>query len=935
MKNYWQLDIQELEKYLVTDLSRGLSSLEAKKRFQKYGPNQLVEKKGLSALSIFLGQFSSLIIWVLIAAAIVSGFLKEWLDALAIVAIVIMNAILGFIQEFRAEKALALLKKLSTPVAKVIRDGELKLIPAKELVPGDLIQIEAGDHIPADGRLVQVAYFQTQEASLTGESVPIEKYSEELNFEEIPLAERKNMVYLGTQAVTGKAKAVVVNTGMNTELGRIAEMIEETRKEETPLQERLARLGKWLVYLCLGTVIIIFFLGIIRGIPVIEMFLTAVSLAVAAIPEGLPAVVTIALALGVQRMVKRNALIRKLPAVETLGSTNVICSDKTGTLTQNEMTVRKIWTANKLFTVTGAGYNPQGEFTLSLSSPLRGEEKGEGMKTDPNLLKTLEIGILCNNATLSPSPFPPPSRGRIKEGISEISPPSVGGDRGEREEIPSKWSILGDPTEGAILTAGAKANLWKNELEKKYPLIAEIPFESERKLMSTIRETEEGKTIALVKGAPDVLLAHSQYLETDGKIKQLTEEERKDILLVNQSLAKEALRVLAVGYRQLEEKVTKYIPQIVEKNLVFVGLIGMIDPPRPEVKTAIAICKKAGIKSVMITGDHKDTALAIAQELEMLDKGSLALTGTELDALSDEKLAEDVDKIGVYARVSAEHKLRIVRAWKKRNAVVAMTGDGVNDAPALKEANIGVAMGVTGTDVTKEASDMVITDDNFASIVSAVEEGRTIYENIRKFVYYLLSCNTGEILVLFFSSLLGWPLPLLPIQILWTNLITDGLPALALGVDKPEPDLMSRPVRRTEEGVINKQFIITMLGVGTIIAFLSLFAFGYVLFVEKEDLTRARTAAFVVLVGGQLFHSFNCRSERISIFKLGLLTNKNLLLAVSLSLLFQMGIVYLGFAQKIFKTETLNLFDWVMVVILSSIPSWVVELGKFIKRGNV
>ncbi len=909
MKNYWQLGIQELEKYLASDLSRGLSSLEAKKRFQEYGPNQLVEKKCPSALSIFLGQFSSLIIWILIAAALISSFLKEWLDAFAIVAIVIMNAILGFIQEFRAERAIAQLKKLSAPVAKVIRDGELKLIPAKELVPGDLIQIEAGDHIPADGRLVQVAYFQTQEASLTGESVPIEKYSEELNFEEIPLAERKNMVYLGTQAVSGKAKAVVVNTGMNTELGKIAEMIEEARKEETPLQERLTRLGKWLVYFCLGIVVIIFLLGIARGVPFIEMFLTAVSLAVAAIPEGLPAVVTIALALGVQRMVKRNALIRKLPAVETLGSTNVICSDKTGTLTQNEMTVRKIWTANKLFTVSGAGYSPQGDFTLvshpSLRVPIQNRDKaisktGTDFKSDPNLLKTLEIGVLCNNAVLSSNT--------------------------------GRWNILGDPTEGAILTAGAKANLWKSELEKKYPLIAEIPFESERKLMSIIRKIPEGKTIAFVKGAPDVLLSHSQYLETDEKTIELTEEERKEILSVNQSLAKEALRVLAVGYRQLEEKVTKYIPPMVEKNLVFVGLIGMIDPPRAEVKTAITTCKEAGIKSVMITGDHKDTALAIARELGMWGEDSLALSGSELDKISDEELAEKVDKIEVYARVSPEHKLRIVRAWKKRNAVVAMTGDGVNDAPALKEADIGVAMGITGTDVTKEASDMVITDDNFASIVSAVEEGRTIYENIRKFVYYLLSCNTGEVLVLFFSSLFGWPLPLLPIQILWTNLITDGLPALALGVDKAEPDLMVRPVRKMEEGIINKQFIASMLAVGVGIAFCSLFAFAYVLFLEKEDLIRARTAAFVVLVSAQLFHSFNCRSERFSIFKLGFLTNKNLLLAVSLSLILQMGIVYLGFAQPIFKTEALLLFDWVMVIILSSIPLWVVELSKIANK---
>ncbi len=930
MENYWQLNIQELEKTLTSDLSRGLSSFEANERLKKYGFNQLVEKKGTSGLAIFLGQFSGFIVWILLSAALVSGLLREWLDAIAILAIIIINAVLGFIQEFRAEKAIAALKKLSAPAAKVVRDGELKIIPAKELVPGDLIQIEAGDHIPADGRLIQVAYFQTLEASLTGESVPIEKYSEELNFEEIPLAERKNAIYLGTQAVSGKAKAIVVNTGMNTELGKIAEMIEEAGKEATPLQQRLSRLGKWLVYFCLGIVIIIFFLGIIRGIPFIEMFLTAVSLAVAAIPEGLPAVVTIALALGVQRMVKRNALIRKLPSVETLGSTNVICSDKTGTLTQNEMTVRRIWTSGKLFTVTGIGYNPQGEFELTnqttitdyklsiLLPPKRDAEDGQitnyksaDLKTDADLLKTLRIGILCNNSTLSlvSSPF-----GR--EGTGEGS----------------QWNILGDPTEGAILTVAGKAGLWKNELEKRYPLIAEIPFESERKLMSIIRRSAEDKTLAFVKGAPDILLSHSQYLETDGKIEELTEEGRKKILSLNQSLARQALRVLAVGYRYLDNRIDKYIPQTVEENLIFVGLIGMIDPPRPEVQAAIATCRKAGIRSVMITGDHKETALAIADELGMTEENSLAFTGSELDKISDEELVEKVENIAIYARVSPEHKLRIVRAWKKRNAIVAMTGDGVNDAPALKEADIGIAMGITGTDVTKEAADMVITDDNFASIVAAVEEGRTIYQNIRKFVYYLLSCNTGEVLVLFFSSLLGWPLPLLPIQILWTNLITDGFPALALGVDKPEPDLMTRPAQKTEEGIINKRFIFSMLAMGTIIAFCSLFAFGYVLFVEKEDLVRARTAAFVVLVCAQLFHSFNSRSERISIFKLGLLTNKNLLFAVSFSLLLQMGIVYLTFVQPIFKTSALNLFDWTMVVVLSSLPLWIIELVKITNK---
>ncbi len=915
MAKPWQFEIKDIIETFKTNSSEGISSDEARKRLGEYGFNQLVEKKEVSPFSIFISQFKSIIIWVLISAAIISGFLKEWLDAGAILVIVIMNALLGFIQEYRAEKAISALKKLSAPMAKVIRDGVLKVIPANEVVPGDLVQVEAGDHIPADARLISVAYFQTQEASLTGESTPVVKSSEKISEDNVPIGERKNMIYMGTSVVSGKATAIVIETGMRTELGKIAEMIEETEKEETPLQKRLAVFGKWLVYFCLVIVVIVLFLGIFRGIPFIEMFLTSVSLAVAAIPEGLPAVVTIALALGVQRMVKRNALIRKLPSVETLGSTNVICSDKTGTLTKNEMTVKKVWAGGKLFDVEGIGYNPEGKFKL------------DGKTIDPalfvDLIKCLTIGVLCNNAELMSSSQQEDYKSKLSPvQKSQISNPQS-----------SNWSIIGDPTEGAILTVAGKAGLWKKDLISKFPLLVEIPFDSQRKTMTIIRKDLFKKEVfAFVKGAPDIILSKSNWIYFEGNVEALDDKKRQDLLNVNEKLGSEALRVLAMAYKKMNGYQDDHSPEKVEQNLIFVGLLGMIDPPRPEVKSAISICKEAGIKPVMITGDHKNTALAIAKELELVDEDSIDLTGIDLDRLSEEELVQQVDKISVYSRVSAEHKLKIVNAFKRRGAIVAMTGDGVNDAPALKTADIGVAMGITGTDVTKEAADMIITDDNFASIVSAVEEGRIIFQNIKKFIYFLLSCNTGEIFVLFFSSLFGWPLPLLPIQILWTNLITDGLPALALGVDKPEPDLMKRPPDLMEKRLIHKQFLIRVLSMGAVIAFTSLFAFFYVYFVEKEGIVRARTAAFVVLVCSQLFHSFNCRSDRVSIFKLGLFTNKSLLVAVFTSFVLQLCIVYFKGAQYIFKTSNLTFFDWGLVIILSTAPLWIMELVKLIKR---
>lgn len=889
---FWTLSAEEIAGRFGSDLKKGLSTEQAEKNLQEFGFNQLQEAPGRSPLAVFFDQFKSFLIWVLMAAAIISGFLGEWVDALAIIGIVILNAILGFIQEYRAEKALAALKKMAAPLTRVIRNGELRQIPAREVVPGDLLELEAGDHVPADARVIShTPNFSVHEAALTGESTPVFKTSLALEGEDIPLADRANMVYAGTSVSSGKARAMVVTTGMSTELGQIAQLIQEITLETTPLQRKLEQFGRWIVYLCFFLVGLIFLLEWVRGGELVQVFLTAVSLAVAAIPEGLPAVVTIALALGVQRMVKRHALIRKLPSVETLGAATVICSDKTGTLTKNEMTVKAVYADGKLFSVTGTGYEPQGEFLL--------EEKKINPQDFPGLYKTILCGALCNSASLI--------------------------------FVNGRYRIVGDPTEGALLTLGKKAGLNKETLEEKEPLEEEIPFDSERKMMTMLRR-KNGEYVAYVKGAPDVLLKNCTFIFDSGKERPITTEDVEKIMAVNDSLAQQALRVLGCAYRRFSSLPEKLEASNIEKELTFVGLVAMIDPPREEAIKAVAACKQAGIKPVMITGDHKITALAIARELGLLDEKARALSGEELDKLTAEELEKEVENVQVYARVSPEHKLKIVRAWKKRGEVVAMTGDGVNDAPALKEADIGVAMGITGTDVTKEVADMIVTDDNFASIVAAVEEGRAIYDNIKKFVHYLLSCNLGEILVMFISSLIGWPVPLLPIQILWVNLVTDGLPALGLGFDPPDPEIMTRPPRKPDEPIIDKERATLMTVQGIFIAFCSLVAFSYVLFVEKESLERARTAAFIVLSVSQLFHSFNCRSQMKSLFELGVFSNLKLVYAFLVSLGLQLAVVYLPFFQKIFKTQNLTPFDWVLVIVLSSLSLWGMELIKLINK---
>jgi len=924
MESYWKQSPPELTRLLSSDLDRGLGAEDARQRLEKYGHNQLAQKKGESPFKLLLRQFDNFMIWVLAAAALVSGFLKEWIDAIAILVIVVLNALLGFIQEYRAEKSLAALRKLSSPSSKVIRDGQSRLVPSADLVPGDVIELEAGDHVPADARVVfHTANFAVQEASLTGESTPVTKTDDALAAGEVPLADRTNMLFMGTAVVSGRGRGLVAVTGMQTELGRIAGMLQDIESEPTPLQKKLDQFGKLIVKICFVLVGLVFLMQWIRGGHLIEMFLTSVSLAVAAIPEGLPAVVTIALALGVQRMVRRHALIRKLPSVETLGCATVICSDKTGTLTKNEMTVQAVYAGGRLYRVSGIGYAPQGDFSL--------DGKAVPASGQADLMQALACSVLCNGATLM--------------------------------ETSGQYRIAGDPTEGALLTCAAKAGLWKPELEKAHPYFEELPFDSDRKMMSVIRRGSDGQLTAFVKGAPDLLLGQCTTIEENGAVRPLSAEDRQTLRQRNADLANQAMRVLGVARRSLGAAVSNVSPQAIESELTFVALMAMIDPPREEARDAIAKCKTAGIRAVMITGDHKNTAVAVGRALGLYDDGSAALSGSELDTLSEADLEKQIEHIPVFARVSPEHKLRIVKALRKKGHVAAMTGDGVNDAPAVKEADIGVAMGITGTDVTKEVSDMVVTDDNFASIVSAVEEGRGIYDNIQKVIHYLLSCNAGEILVMFLSSLFGMPVPLLPIQILWVNLVTDGLPALALGVDPLDKDIMQRQPLRKDEKVVTTRRLMLMLAQGAVIAACSLAAFAFMYYLEnrwsltqvlsalvhfdgdrlgqiftvpdalrESMLGRARTVAFIVLAFCQDFHSYNCRNQVRSLFSIGLFTNKKLIGATLVSMTLNGLAIYCPFFQTFLKTQPLTWPELFIVIAIASTPFWAMELYKLIRK---
>ena len=904
---WYSCSADALAKRLQTSFGRGLSDHDAQERFERDGPNELPEAPPPSLLKLFLSQFTSVIVWVLIGAAILSGLLEDWLDTAAILTIVLFNGVLGFIQEFRSERSLAALRRMSMTTVRVCRNGVLRSIPARELVYGDLIHLEAGDRIPADARLIYTTNFQTQEASLTGESTPVQKHVGVIADIDVPLADQTNMAFMGTVAVSGKARALVVATGLRTELGRIAAMLQksaEAERAETPLQRRLQQFGYTLLWLALGVVSVVFVLGYLRGEPALLMLLTAVSLAVAAVPEGLPAIVTITLALGVTRMVKRHALIRKLPAVETLGSATVICSDKTGTLTKNQMTVTKLFAGDRVFEITGEGYEPLGEIREIGLEGLGVRREGaypDPSRLQPALRELLTAAVLCNGATL-----------RQEEGT---------------------WRILGDPTEGALLVAAAKASLTIETLDRRsYHFLGEVPFDPERKMMTIVRRTSNGP-IAYVKGAPDVLLRHCTYrLTLDGVTEPITESIRTAILDANAAFAHQALRVLGMAHRRLELEPDSYRAQELEDGLVFLGLAAMKDPLRLEAKAAVQVCQDAGIQTVMITGDHADTAVAIAEELRGVNGPIQSLSGMELNRLSDDELIRTVDQVAVYARVSAEHKLRIVKAWQARGAIVAMTGDGVNDAPAVKAADIGVAMGVTGTDVTKEAADMVVTDDNFASIAAAVEEGRGIFDNIRKTIHFLLSCNVSEVLVMLFAALIGLPLPLLPIQILWMNLVTDGFPALALAVDPKSPDLMKQPPRRPDTQLLDGSTLLAIGAQGVMLCAIALAVFAYSLYGLHQEVEQARTVTFTVMVIAQLVHAFNCRSERLSLFYVGLWTNRPLLLAFSLSLGIQIAILTIPAATPVFKIAPLPIEDWVMMGAMGFLPFLLIELMKALRR---
>ena len=890
-KNWYSLTAEETIKTLSSSL-QGLSREEVQRRLAQFGPNELVEKKGVAAWMMFLGQFKSFLIIILLVAVVLSAIRGEVGNAIVILAIVVFATLLGFVQEYRAERAMDALKKMAAPTATVLRDGRETEVPARELVPGDIFLLSTGDRIPADARLVQAINLKTDEAPLTGESIPVEKTTATLAGE-LNVGERENMVFAGTVVVYGRGMAIVTATGMTTEFGKIAAMLQGVKAEETPLQANLDRIGKWIG---IGALVLSFVLagvGIWRGQGVTEMFLWGVSLAVAVVPEALPAVVTICLSLGVRRMLRRHALVRKMAAVETLGCTTFICSDKTGTLTQNQMTVRRLHVGGRFIDVTGIGYEPKGEFHHD------GISLNPGQSTALQVL--LRISAQCNDASLA--------------------------------SLNNVWHINGDPTEGALVTLAAKAGLWQQDLNKQFPRLQEIPFSSETKRMTTIHQTPAGG-VAYSKGAPESILDSCSHIYVDDQERELTREGKDSILSIAQVMAGEALRVLGMAYKRLPDAEAG---GTVERDMVFVGLIGMIDPPREEVRDAIKLCDEAGIKSVMITGDHKLTAVAIAKELGLL-KGGVVLSGTELDGLSDTEFESLVEKIEVYARVSAAHKLRVVGALHKRGHVVAMTGDGVNDAPALKQADIGVAMGITGTDVTKEAAVMVLTDDNFASIVAAVEEGRGVVDNIKKYLMYLFSGNMGEVLALAIALLAGTrlglkasDLPLVAAQILFINLIGDGLAAVALAVDPPTPDLMKRRPLQLKDVMFSRSVLGFTVGSAIWTGGVTLGSFLWAIH-SGRSLVEAQCICFVTLLLTRLVHAFNSRSEKRSLFEIGPFTNRWLWAAVGLSLLLTTLVIYVPPLQSLFNTFSMTAKDWGVCLGFALTILVVVEVAKALRR---
>ena len=907
----------------------GLSSQEAQERLKKYGYNELVAKKRKSALMMFLGQFKDVFILLLIAAVIFSavigyydvltgaaeGVMEALADSIIIGAIVVLVAVTGFVQEYRAEKAIEAMKKLTAPKAHVVRDGQEVIIPAKEIVPGDIIVLESGDQVPADARIIEAIELKASEAVLTGESTSVNKDVPAVK-SDAAISERRNTVFTATHIVYGRGKAVVTTTGMNTEFGKIAEMVQTAQEEETPLQKKLDKFASKIAKVVVGVCVLIFLLeafdvvisGIFRVEGFIQAFLSSISLAISAVPEGLPAIVTVALALGAREFARRNALVRRLSSAEGLGAVTVICSDKTGTITKGEMTVRQIYADQKFLEVTGVGYEPKGEFKLG----------AEVVKPEGDAELLLRIGALCNNAQL----------------------------RKKNED--NTWEIFGDPTEGALIVAAEKAALGKEKLGGIFPRVREIPFTSERKLMTTVHKTPQNKLVAYLKGAPETVLEKCTHILENGKEVKLTEAKINKVLQANEQLASDALRVLAMAYKQLPSASEKYEDDAIERDLVFVGLEGMIDPPRQEAIKANKTCQKAGIRTVMITGDHKLTALAVAKEVGIFREGDLVLTGIELDKLGDTEFEQEVEKVSVYARVSPEHKLRIVNGWKKRGHIVAMTGDGVNDAPAVKAADVGVSMGITGTDVTKEASDVILNDDNFATIVKAVEQGRVIYDNVRKYARFLIACNFDELLVIGTFAILGglfspelFPLPLLPAMILWINLVTDGAPAVALATDPPDVDVMDRAPRKPSEGILHGmgRFILMsfiLQSIGTILVFsLEYYLFpahpwmtNGVVFSEANRLLsyeEATTTAFVQAAMFELLVVWNCRSEKRSVWRMGrdAFKNKFFVIAEIASIALTLGITYIPITQQLFHLTALSPTDLAYVLGVSALALFV------------
>lgn len=842
------------------DMENGLSNAEAEKRLKKYGLNQIEKKKKISSVKIFFSQFNDFITWVLIAATVVSGLTGERADAITILIIILMNAVLGFIQEFKTEKSLEALKELAAPTTKVIRDGQLKVISSELLVPEDIIIVESGDRVPADAVLLKDSSFMVDESLLTGESVGVYKTADDKN----------NKIYMGTIVLTGKAEAMVTYTGMGTEMGKIANMLQNIESERSPLKDKLASLGKILVFCCLVICAVVTVIGIMRGENATEMFLLGVSLAVAAIPEGLPAIVTVALALGVSRMLKRNALVRKLPAVETLGCTSIICSDKTGTLTQNNMSVKKIYSNGNL------------------------KEVNWGKDNEDLMLK--KCFTYCNDCDF------------------------------DYKEKSIEKSLFGDPTETALIKTFFRDPKSLQVFLAGGEKIYTNPFDSNKKMMSVVIR-ERDKKICFVKGAPERILERCSLILENGEIKILSSDKRKKILEIMDSMSNDALRCIAGAYKNIDIIQKSDL----EKNLIFIGLAGMIDPPRLEVKDAVFKCIRAGIRPVMITGDHKNTAYAIGKELNMCSSITQVITGDELDKLSEKELINKIPYTRVFARVNPNHKLRIVKAFKSKGHIVAMTGDGVNDAPAVKEADIGISMGISGTDVTKEASSMILLDDNFATIVAAVEEGRVIYDNIRKFIRYLLSCNLGEVLTMFLSSIFYLDTPLLPIQILFVNLATDGLPAIALGVDPSDTDIMNRKPREKNESIFSGGLVEKIIIRGCLIGTCTILSFIIGRYYSM-GLEACRTIALSTLILSQLIHVFECRSERHSIFEIKFYTNPYLLGAVAISVIMLMCIIYIPVMQTIFHTVSLRLGQWFIIIFFSGIISFINSLYLYFKR---